>query len=78
MELKCGTPVSYELKRRTFEGIADKSKNADSLTSEYMPSYKYWIKIHYKEGHFSSRTYRTKKDALRSYEMAKIKAGRII
>ena len=71
-------PVFYELKRRKFEGKNDDSKNGDSLTSKYMPSYKYWMRIHYKDGGNSTNCYRTKKDALEAYETARRKAGSLI
>lgn len=63
--------VSFEVKRRTFEGKTDKSKNTELLTSEYMPSYRYValyrMRRDYGSGNVSvkdeSRAFRTKKEA---------------
>ena len=42
--MTCGCKVeviSFEIKRRKFEGNDDPSKNNHPLTSKYMPSYRY-------------------------------------
>jgi len=78
MELRRRKPLSYDLRRRKFEGRTDDSKNGDSLTSKYMPSYKYWMKILYEGGREQASCYRTKKDALAAYDLAKSKAGTLI
>ncbi|HDY66771.1 MAG TPA: hypothetical protein ENH85_03150 [Candidatus Scalindua sp.] len=50
--------LNHVIKRRTFEGI-----NGSSLTSKYMPSYKYWIKIWY-DTHDSKNTFKTKRECI--------------
>ena len=65
------TILSFEIKRRTFEGKTDKSKNDHALTSEYMPSYRYIalykIRRDYGNGNISEkdeyRCYRSKTEA---------------
>ena len=56
MKLYWSTPVKYEIKRRTFEGKTDPSKNDSALTSKYQPSYRYYMEIEFKadEGHNAS------------------------
>ena len=66
--------LSYEIKRRTFEGKDNPDKNNNSLTSKYMPSYKYWMKIEH-PNYVSKNCYRTKQDALEALETAKYRAG---
>ncbi len=71
MKMRREKPTGHIIKRRTFEGEIDPSKNDNSLTSKYMPSYRYWLKITYPhniEGITS--IYRRKKDAEDAFELA--------
>ena len=51
--------VSFEVKRRTFEGKTDPSKNDHASTSKYMTSYRYIalykVKREYDDGGISER-----------------------
>ena len=79
MEMKYEKPTGHVIKRRTFEGKTDPSKNDSGLTSKYMPSYKYWMKItypHAPQGH--TDCYRTKKDAEAAFELAVTRAGTLV
>lgn len=75
MKLYYDKPTEYTIKRRTFEGKTDPSKNADSLTSKYMPSYKYWLLIGYDTCRKAVSTFRTKLDAEAFYANALKIAG---
>ena len=63
--------IKFEVKRRTFEGKTDPSKNDEALTSKYMTSYRYIalyrIRFEYEHGGVSevdtSRCFRTKREA---------------
>lgn len=65
---------SFEIKRRTFEGKTDPDKNINSLTSKYMPSYKYWVRIVF-ENYTSDRCFPTKKQCVEYVEKRKRIAG---
>lgn len=78
IELRHRKPVSYELKPRTFEGKTDPSKNGDPLTSKYMTSYKYWMKVYYEEGEPTTHTFPGKQNALAYYKELADKAGQIM
>ena len=72
-------PTGYEIKRRTFEGKTDPSKNDNSLTSKYMPSYKYWLKITFPQSaQPHTNCFRTKREAEESYANAVKRAGKIV
>lgn len=68
-------PESCIIKKRTFEGKTDPDKNADSLTSKYMPSYKYWVELIYETGRHAVATFRTKTEAEAFYAKALKMAG---
>jgi hypothetical protein len=81
MELYHSKVKGFEIKRRTFEGKTDHTKNDNSLTSKYMPSYKYWLRIEYHadEHHARQATEyccRTKQEALDRVERAKYLEGK--
>lgn len=79
MGMRYEKPTGHEIKRRTFKGKTDDSKNDNSLTSKYLPSYKYWMKITYPhalQGH--TDCYRTKREAEEAYEKAVKRAGTIV
>jgi hypothetical protein len=72
MNMSCKQEIlSFEVRRRTFEGRVDETKNNDALTSKYMPSYRYIalyrIKRDYGDGNVSvrdeSRCFTTKQRA---------------
>lgn len=67
---------SFEIKRRTFEGRTDPTKNDNSLTSKYMPSYKYWVKIKFEDGSETEDTKPTKQLCLNFVEHRKSIAGK--
>jgi len=67
----------FEIKRRTFEGRTNPDKNNSSLTSKYMPSYKYWMRIEY-DNYSSEYCKPTKKQCLEIVEAAKRKAGTVM
>ena len=71
-------PVSYEIKKRTFEGETDPTKNFDPLTSKYMRSYKYWIEVTFKNGTKSQETFSTKRNCIDYYERRCLIAGKRI
>ena len=61
-----GKVVQFEIKRRTFEGKADSSKNDQALTSKYMPSQKYiaFYTVQSEDNTYSyNKCYTTKKEA---------------
>ena len=64
---------SFDIKRRTFEG-----KNDSSLTSKYMPSYKYWLKVIYEDNNSSEDCFRTKQEALKRIEDWRRKEGQVM
>lgn len=69
-------PTGHEIKKRTFEGKHDPSKNDNSLTSKYMPSYRYWMVITYPHNPAGvEHTCRTKKEAEDIYRVAVSRAG---
>ena len=67
----------FEIKRRTFEGKNDPNKNNNSLTSKYMLSYKYWLRIDY-EDYSAERCYPKKLDCQQAVETAKRLAGSLL
>ena len=69
-------PVSREIKRRTFEGKTDPAKNDNSLTSKYMPSYRYWMEITYDTGRVSETCKVTKRDCIEYFEACERMAGK--
>ncbi len=69
MEMIYPNVIGFEFKRRTFEG-----KNDNSLTSKYMPSYKYWLRIDY-ENYSAEKCYPKKSDCQQAVETAKRLAG---
>ena len=75
MKMYYDKPTECTIKRRTFEGKTDPSKNSDSLTSKYMPSYKYWLLIGYDTGRKAVATFRTKAEAAAFYAKAQRMAG---
>ena len=76
MKMRYEMPTGYKIKRRTFEGKEDETKNDSSLTSKYMPSYKYWMIIYYPHNtNGIQNCYRTKTDAEAAYQTAISKAG---
>jgi hypothetical protein len=66
---------SFEIKRRTFEGKIDPSKNDCSLTSKYMPSYKYWLRIVFDNGQISTETKPTKQQCIDFVDNCRRQAG---
>jgi len=78
MKLKHKIPVSYEIKKRTFEGKTDPSKNFNSLTSKYMTSYKYWMEITFKDESKEDNTFVKKSDAVDYYERRKKQGGKAL
>ena len=79
MRMRYEMPTGHEIKRRTFEGKTDPSKNDNGLTSKYMPSRKYWMKItypHAPQGH--TDCYRTKREAEEAYQLAVKRAGTLV
>lgn len=74
MELIHPSVIGFEIKRRTFEGKTDIDKNNNSLTSKYMPSYKYWLRIDY-ENYSSENCHPKKSDCQQAVEKAKRLAG---
>jgi len=69
---------SYEIKRRTFEGKTNPQKNLNSLTSKYMPSYKYWVKISFDNGTHSEDCRPTKQSCIDYVEHRKRLAGKTL
>ena len=69
---------SSEIKKRTFEGKTDPSKNNHSLTSKYMPSYKYYMKVNYELGTSREDCFRTRKDAEDYLKVLKNREGKIV
>lgn len=67
--------IGFEIKRRTFEGKTNPNKNDNSLTSKYMPSYKYWLRIEY-EDYSSENCYPRKSECQQAVETAKQLAGK--
>lgn len=67
----------FEIKRRTFEGKINPAKNNNSLTSKYMVSYKYWMRIDY-DNYSSENCYIRKSDCLAAVETAKRQAGSLV
>jgi hypothetical protein len=68
-------PISLTIKRRTFEGKTNPKANNNSLTSKYMPSYKYWSEITYENGQKITNCHRTKREAETAYADRIRKAG---
>ena len=66
---------SFEIKRRTFEGRTNPGKNNNSLTSKYMPSYKYWVRIVF-ENYTTDQCFPTKKQCVDYVEQRKRAAGK--
>jgi len=62
-----GKVIQYEVKKRTFEGIKNPTKNDDALTSKYMPSLKYiafyTVETDDNNQYKSQKSYKTKKEA---------------
>ncbi len=77
MELKCQKVKDFQIKRRTFEGKTNPAKNDNSLTSKYMPSYRYWLKIQY-ETYTSENCFCTKAECLGAVATAKNIVGKIL
>lgn len=71
--------TGFNIKRRTFEGKTDPTKNNSSLTSKYMTSYKYWLEIEY-DSYTAENCYPTKAKCITAVETAKIKirAGSLV
>ena len=69
---------SFVIKRRTFEGKTNPAKNDNSLTSKYMPSYRYWLRILFYDGSSSETCYRQKIDCSGAVATAKAMAGRAL
>jgi len=67
--------IGFEIKRRTFEGETNPDKNNNSLTSKYMSSYKYWLRIDY-ENYSSENCYSKKSECQQAVETAKQLAGK--
>jgi hypothetical protein len=67
---------SIQVKRRTFEGKTDNSKNDNALTSKYMPSYKYWYEFKTMEGVKHTNCTTTKKDAYQEIKDYRLKEGK--
>lgn len=67
-----GKVLKWEVKRRTFEGKINKSKNDNSLTSEYYYRYKYvaCYTVQWDHGGISemNKIYVTKKEAIEGME----------
>jgi len=68
---------SSTIKRRTFEGKTDPTKNDSSLTSKYMTSYKYWLRIEY-DGYTAEDCHPTKAECIAAVELAKKRAGSLV
>ena len=77
MKLKYQKVSGFNIKRRTFEGKTNPTKNDSSLTSKYMTSYKYWLEINY-EGYTAENCYRTKADCIIAVETAQDRAGKLV
>lgn len=67
----------FEIKRRTFEGKTNPAKNNNSLTSKYMPSYKYWLLLDF-GCHTTEDCYPTKRQCYQRIEEAKREAGKLL
>ena len=65
------TPTAYIIKRRTFEG-----KNDHALTSSYMPSYKYWMRIEFADQKASENCFTSKRAAQEYYDRCVREAGK--
>lgn len=76
MEMTYPKVMGYRIKRRTFEGKTDPTKNDDSLTSKYMPSYKYWIEVEFEDGNKRTDTRPTKRECLEFVARLKLDAGK--
>ena len=74
MKLKRENVKGFEIKRRTFESKTDSTKNDNALTSKYMPSYKYWLRIDY-DSYSAEYCRPTKAECLADVETAKRRAG---
>ena len=77
MEFRHLPVTSFEIKRRTFEGRINSAKNNNSLTSKYMPSYKYWLKLNF-GNHATENCFPTKRQCLQRVEEAKREAGKLL
>ncbi|KKN00790.1 hypothetical protein LCGC14_1134150 [marine sediment metagenome] len=69
--------TGFNIKRRTFEGKTDPTKNNSSLTSKYMTSYKYWLEIEY-DGYTAENCYPTKAECIAAVETAKARVGSLV
>lgn len=78
MEFRHGIVKSFIIKRRKLEGRSDPTKNDDSLTSKYMPSYRYWLQIEFEGGQVTTRTRPTKQECVEYVERCKRLAGSIM
>ena len=76
MEMTYAKPIGYNIQRRTFEGKTDPAKNNSSLTSKYMPSYKYWVKIDFDGGYSEEKTFTTKAQCIEYVDHRQSIAGR--
>jgi len=65
--------ASIQIKRRTFEG-----KNDHALTSQYMPSYKYWYEFKTIDGVTHSNCTTTKAKATQEIENYRLKEGELL
>jgi len=77
MEFRYQNVKGFEIKRRTFEGKTDPAKNDSSLTSKYMPSYKYWLQIEY-DNYTAENCFPTKAQCIAAVETAKRQAGQLV
>ena len=77
MKLQYQNVKGFEIKRRTFEGKTEPEKNNSSLTSKYMPSYKYWMRIDY-DNYSSENCYPRKSDCVAAIERAENQAGSLV
>ena len=78
MEFKHGNVKTFEIKRRTFEGRTDPEKNDCALTSKYMPSYKYWMRVELDDGITHEFCRPGKQDCLDDLEKCKQQAGKLL